>query len=101
MTPTQADREAAAALYEAFPALSSSHDAALKTAQFIRDGGGDGWNTVQMFTRHRLAAEAAAFEKAAGVALREVRDEGNGAAVKANAGIIYQDIRKLAGEKHD
>lgn len=65
MTPTQADREAAAQLYEAFPALSSSHDAALKTAQFIRDGGGDGWSTVLTFARHRLAAEAAAFEKAA------------------------------------
>ena len=56
---TQEDRDAAAKLYEWFPILSSSADAALKTAQFIRDGGADGWNTVHLFRDHRIAALSA------------------------------------------
>lgn len=52
----QCDRNAASLLYEWFPVLSSSPDAAQKTAQFIRDGGGDGWSTVRLFADHRRAA---------------------------------------------
>jgi hypothetical protein len=56
MTPIpiiQEDREAAAKLYEQFPCLSTSRNEARKTAAFITAGGGDGWNTVQAFARHR------------------------------------------------
>ena len=53
---TQADRDGAAKLYEMFPALSSTPDAGLKTAEFIRSGGADGWTSVALFTRHRLAS---------------------------------------------
>ncbi|MFE8106897.1 hypothetical protein [Sphingomonas melonis] len=60
---TQADREAAAQIYIWFPALSSSVDAAHKTAQLIRDGGADGWNSVRLMRDHRHQAEEAMRER--------------------------------------
>lgn len=61
---TQADREAAAQIYIWFPALSSSVDAAHKTAQLIRDGGADGWNSVRLMRDHRHQAEEAIIRAA-------------------------------------
>lgn len=65
---TQADREAAAQLYIWFPTLSSSVEAAHKTAQLIRDGGADGWNSVRLMRDHRRQAEEAMRERCAEVA---------------------------------
>ncbi len=53
---TQADREAAAKIYEWFNETSSSPAASAQTIQYIRDGACDGWNTVQAFRKHRLSA---------------------------------------------
>lgn len=63
LVPTEADREAAALLYEWFPMISSSREEAAKTAAFIRAGGGDGWNTVQAFAQHAAAARAEERER--------------------------------------
>ena len=64
---TQADREAAAQIYIWFPALCSSVEAAHKTAQLIRDGGADGWNSVRLMRDHRHQAEEAMRERAAAI----------------------------------
>jgi len=64
----QTDREAAAKLYEIFPMLATSHQAARKTAQCILAGDCDDWSSVQLFARHRLAAVEQERERCAMVA---------------------------------
>jgi hypothetical protein len=71
---TQADREAAAQIYIWFPALSSSVDAAHKTAQLIRDGGADGWNSVRLMRDHRHQAEEAMRTKAGDLLRKAIED---------------------------
>ncbi len=117
MTPTQADREAAAEIWQS-----------VKRA-FLKDAGpeyDDIGNTLALpyAIRHRLAAEAAAFEKAAMAVQEEVRNIDNiiieacrnyiinrdaGRSASMNPSLEYtatlvvdaaqKAIRKLAGEK--
>lgn len=73
MTPSvtqavEADRVQAAELYQRFPILDSSPDAALKTAQRILDGHCDDWTTVQLFAQHRANAIAEETERCARIA---------------------------------
>lgn len=96
MTPTQADREAAAEIWQS-----------VKRA-FLKDAGpeyDDIGNTLALpyATRHRLAAEAAAFEKAAGVPLQISGLIGatSGSSIDSALCQASEAIRKLAGEKHD
>lgn len=97
MTPTQADREAAEAIYDKL------------CEQFqvrrIKAMAPDDDDLVQAFTRHRLAAEAAAFEKAAGVVKKSARgyneeDEFERGFACACTMLSIQ-LGQLAGEKHD
>ncbi len=101
MTPTQADRDEAHYLAGKLAmdlgiTLTGDAVAALFYASF---------------TRHRVAAEAAAFEKAAGVAEEQTRlnvqaridraDDDLAFQFQGLGNVIATAIRKLAGEKHD
>lgn len=110
---TQADREAAADI----AALAGCGG---KQVYLICNGSADDHPYVHIIMTHRLAAEAAAFEKAAGVLEQAIGDGYETPAVKGDQCVHgrfgWEDciacydkellrtataIRKLAGEKHD
>lgn len=90
MTPTQADRE------EAWAFVPRNSIAGQDYEGFMA-GKYDDSRAVQAFARHRLAAEAAAFEKAAGVGYRICAETRH----VALGDKVATAIRKFAGEKHD
>lgn len=87
MTPTQTDYEASD------EAVRLLFDGSIKGAD-LRE------TIVKHIASFRLAAEAAAFEKAAGVADGHAA-QGMSSLSKWKAEEIARDIRKLAGEKPD
>lgn len=92
MTPTQADREAARQfIVDEWPSWDSDH-CTVQAELIVR------------FTRHRLAAEAAAFEKAEAMCKQMMESDAaseDGKAAAWNLMVGMAHLRKLAGEKHD
>lgn len=95
MTPTQADRD----LFKVF--LGEHLPDGVQAT--IDAGGFDSRAEMQAVVAHRLAAEAAAFEKAAGVPLQisGLIGASTGSSIDSALCQASEAIRNLAGEKHD